>query len=40
VVQSKVENYLPDNYLSNLQISDETCALYCKPQDVVLTEVT
>ena len=40
VVQSRVENYLSSTYLSDLQISDDTCALYCKPQDIILTEVT
>jgi hypothetical protein len=40
VVQSKVVDYLSDTYLSDLQISDETCVLYCSPQDITLTEVS
>ena len=40
VVQSKVQNYIGPTYLSDLQISDETCVLYCSPQDITLTEVS
>lgn len=33
-------NYLPDNYLANLQVDDSTCALICFPKDITLVEST
>lgn len=33
-------NYLPDNYLTNLQVGDSTCIVYCDPENIELIEVS
>ena len=35
----KVTNYLPDDYLTLLQVGDETCIVYSNPINIELIEV-
>jgi len=39
VTGAKVTNYLSEDYLASLQVSDATCSLFCRSSDIELVEV-